>query len=285
MAKRRSVKPETQLKHALRALERGQYQQALGRLENLLPLTQDDPVLAEQVHLAKADAYLNLRDLPQAIEYAEAAIKLNPAGERGYYLLGFAHSVKTDWAKAIPALRQAMALNPDEPEYYRSLGWALFNQDQTKQEGQALLEKALNMDPTHISTLTDLAMLYGQEQHFERALIFARRAVQLAPSDPLAQEVLAGLTHFKQEFERLGAQPASKPAPKPSTEAEWRELIAAGDDFNQVMQLWVDLHSAKGIDDLNASLKQFRELWNSTPRPELGGHSPYELLGRGGEKE
>lgn len=284
MAKQRSVKPETRLKHALQALERGQYRQALRRLENLLPLTQDDPVLAEQVHLAMADAYLSLRDLPRAIKHAEAAIKLNPASEQGYYLLGFAQSVKTDWAEAIPALRQAMALNPDEPEYYRSLGWALFNQDQTDQEGQALLEKALHMNPTHIPTLTDLAMLYGQEQRFERALIFARRAVQLAPSDPLAQKVLAGLTHFKQEFERLGEQPASKPAPKPSTEAEWRELIAASDDFNQVMRLWIDLHPAQDIDDLNASLKQFRELWNSTPRPELGEHSPYELLGRGGKK-
>lgn len=285
MAKQRSVKPETRLKHALRVLERGQYQQALRRLENLLPLTQDDPVLAEQVHLATADAYLNLRDLPQAINHAEAAIKLNPAGERGYYLLGFAQSVKTDWANAIPALRQAMALNLDEPEYCRSLGWALFNQDQTKQEGQELLEKALIMDPTHIPTLTDLAMLYGQEQRFERALIFARRAVQLAPSDPLAQKVLAGLTYFKQEFERLGEPPAPKPAPKPSTEAEWRELITASDDFNQVMRLWIDLHPAKDIDDLNASLKQLNDLWNTTPRPELGGRSPNEMMGRGGKKE
>lgn len=284
MAKQRSVKPETRLKHALQALERGQYRQALRRLENLLPLTQDDPVLAEQVHLAMADAYLSLRDLPQAIKHAEAAIKLNSASERGYYLLGFAQSVKTDWAEAIPALRQAMALDPDEPEYCRSLGWALFNQDQTNPEGQALLEKALNMNPTHIPTLTDLAMLYGQEQRFERALIFARRAVQLAPSDPLAQKVLAGLTHFKQEFERLGEQPASKPAPKPSTEAEWRERIAASDDFNQVMRLWIDLHPAQDIDDLNASLKQFRELWNDTPRPELGGRSPNEMMGPGGNK-
>ena len=284
MAKKRSTNPETQLTRAFRALEQGQHRKALRHLEKLLPLTEDNPALGEQVHLAMADAHLTLRNLPQAIEHAETTLTFNAESDRACYLLGFAHSIKGDWPQAIQAMRRAVALDPAEAEYYRALGWALFNQDQSKEEGQTLLEQALNMAPTHIPILTDLAMLHSQAQRFDQALIFARRAAELAPSDPMARQVLAGVTHFKREFERLGGQPASKPAPKPSTEAEWRELIAVTPDFKQVMQLWFDLHPAKDLDEANTSLQQLNELWNSTPRPELGGRTPNEMMGRSGKK-
>jgi hypothetical protein len=137
------------------------------------------------------------------------------------------------------------------------------------------------MAPAYVPLLIDLAMLYTKEQRFDQALIFARRAVQLAPSDPTAQQVLANLTHFEREFKRLGGQPPGPELPlNPTTEAEWRELIAATDDYNKLVQIWVKLHPADNIDDLNASLRELSDLWNSTPRPELGGRSPNEMMGR-----
>ena len=280
MAKQRSANLDQQLKRALYALEQGQFRQALRRLEKLLPLARTDPGLGEQVHLALADAHLSLRHLPQAIEHAEAVLVLNDENERACYLLGFAHSIKGDWARAIPVLRRAVHLDQAEAEYYRALGWALFNQGEAPAEGQALLEKALHMAPSHVPALTDLAMVHSQVQQFDQALIFARRAVELAPADPLVREVLAGVSHFKQEFERLGGHSGSKPPVQPTTEAEWRELIAASDDFKQVMQLWFELHPAQDIAEANRSLQYLNDLWNSTPRPELGGRSPNEMMGR-----
>lgn len=70
----------------------------------------------------------------------------------------------------------------------------------------------------------------------------------------------------------------------PSTGAEWRELIATADDFKQVIQLWLDLHPAQDLNEVNASLRQLNELCNSTPRPELGGRSPNEMMGLPGKK-
>ncbi len=279
--KRRAADPQSQLKRALHALERGQYQLALRQLERLLPLTQGDPALQEQVYLGMADALLNLRDLPPAIRQAQAAINLNPASERGYYLLGFTYSVQNNWAQAIPPLRRALELNPENAEYYRSLGWAVFNEGQAKAEGQTLLEQALQMAPTEVSILTDLAMVHAQEQRFDQALVYARRAVELAPNYPLAREVLTNLSHFKREFERLGGQPPSRKLPtRPTTEAEWREVIAATDDFDHLIKLWLELHPAKDLAEINASMRVLNDLWNSTPRPELGGRSPNQMMGR-----
>ena len=277
--KKRPTRLETQLKRALSAIERGQYERALGKLENLLPQVQDNPLLAEQVYLAMADACLNLRNLPQAVSLATRAVELNSESEQAYYLLGFACSVAADWDQAISALRQAVMLNPDQAEYYRALGWALFNQDQTNQAGLESLEKALNMSPTHISSLTDLAMLHTHQQNFDMALIYAHRAVTLAPSDSLTQDILHNITYFKQEYERLGGQPIVKLPAKPATEVEWREVIALSADYHQVQQLWLDLHPAEDVDELNAGLQEFKYLWNTTPRFELGGRSPEEMLG------
>jgi tetratricopeptide (TPR) repeat protein len=274
--KRRGADPESQLKRAFSALERGQHRQALRQLERVLPQVEDDPALAEQVHLAMSDACLNLRELSQAISHALAAVDINPNSDQAYYLLGFAHSVNQAWDPAVEALQQALELDPGNAEYYRALGWALFNRGD-EAWGQSLLEQA----PTYVPALTDLAMLHAKQERYDQALIYARRAVQLAPGDARTQEVFAVLSHFKSEYERLGGQ--TKPEPtRPATEAEWRELIARTDNFNELVQLWFELHPAQDLDALNADLQQLQELWNSTPRPELGGRSPNEMMGLGG---
>jgi tetratricopeptide (TPR) repeat protein len=284
--KRRAADLQTQLQRALRTLQRGQYRQAVRQLERLLPLAQDDPATQEQIYLAMADALLSLQEFSPAIRYATAALNLNPDSERAHYLLGFSYSAQNNWSQAIPPLRRAAELNPAEAEYYRSLGWALYNQGQAKAEGLALLEKALQLAPTYIPILTNLAMLHGLEHRFDQALTYARRAVELAPTYPLAREVLARLTQFKREFERLGAQKKTPKAPaRPTTEAEWRELIANTDDFKQVMQLWLELHPAKDLDEANASMRVLNDLWNSTPRPELGNRSPNQMMGRDNEAD
>lgn len=269
---------KSEFSRAMRLMEGGHYRRALLQLEKLLPQAPTDPELGELVYLAMADAWLNLRQPGQTIQSALAALGLNPTSERAYYFLGFAHSRNAHWEQAIAALRQAVALNPTEAEYYRSLGWALYAQGQAKAEGQALLEKALTLAPTYLPILTDLAMLHAQEEQFEQALIYARRASELNPTDPLTQDVLAKIIHFKREFERLSKKrPQAKAPAKPKTEAEWRELIAVSDDYRQLIQLWIDLHPTDDIDVLNASLQKLNDLWNSTPRPELGGLSPKEM--------
>lgn len=138
--KQRATDPHSQFNRAIRALELGQYRRALRQLERLIRLTQDNPALQEEIHLAMADALLSLRDLGPATRQAQAALALNSQSQRGHYLLGFIYSVQNKWDLAIPALRQAQQLNPSEAEYFRALGWAMFHQSQTKSEGLALVE-------------------------------------------------------------------------------------------------------------------------------------------------
>lgn len=102
---------------------------------------------------------------------------------------------------------------------------------------------------------------------------------ELAPDDPRAQEVFAVLSHFQSEYERLAGL-RQEPV-RPGTEAEWRELIAATGSFQDLIQLWFELYPAEDLAEANRSLQKLQELWNSTPWPELGGHSPNEMLGPG----
>jgi tetratricopeptide (TPR) repeat protein len=279
MKKKPGANPSNQFEQAVSALQQGRFRQAQRQLEQLLPLVEAYPVQAEQVHLALADACLSLRELPQAIDHAGAVLELNPENDQAHYVLGFAYSAMEEWDRAVEALQQAAELAPENAEYYRSLGWAIFNQGDAAW-GQSLLEQALEKAPTHIPILTDLAMVHARAERFDQALVYARRAAELAPDDPRAQEVFAVLPHFQSEYERLGGSPPQEPA-RPSTEAEWRELIAVTGSFQDLIPLWFELHPAQDLDEANQSLQNLQELWNSTPRPELGGRSPNDMLGPG----
>ena len=277
MKKTPGASPSSQFEQAVSALQQGRFRQAQRQLEQLLPQVEAYPAQVEQVHLALADACLSLRELPQAIDHAGAALELNPDNDQAHYVLGFAYSTREEWDQAVAALQQAAELAPENAEYCRSLGWAIFNQGDAAW-GQSLLEQALEKAPTHIPILTDLAMLHARAERFDQAVIYARRAAELDPGDPRAQEVFAVLSHFQSENERLGGSSQQEPV-RPTTEAEWRELIAATGSFQDLVPLWFEQHPAKDLDEANRSLQTLQELWNSTPRPELGGRSPNDMLG------
>lgn len=279
MVHRKMNNPEAQFEEALRLLKRGKYQPALRQLKKLLPLTADNPALAEQVHLVMADISLSLRQLSQTIRHAETVIELNAENYRAYYLLGFAYSVQADWEQSISALQQALRMAPadESAEYHRALGWSMFNRNPESGEGLKHLEKALQTAPMHTPILTDLAMAYAQKQDFDKALVYARQVVQIDPADAQAREMVDTLTHFRSEYKRLGGKRAKRKK-RPSTEAEWRKLIAETDNPNELVQLWLDIYPAKDINDANESIAKLMALWNSTPRPELGGRSPDEMF-------
>ena len=60
---------------------------------------------------------------------------------------GLLYESKEDWHKAAGAYREAMALDPDEPEAYFTLGNALFNSGQFVEAAQQYLEAKERFQP------------------------------------------------------------------------------------------------------------------------------------------
>jgi|GEM_PF-3472254 len=67
--------------------------------------------------------------------------------------------------------------------------------------------------------------------------------------------------------------------PLPRTEAEWRAFIAEAESPLQVMSAWFDQYQPTSIQEINEVAQYIQALWNTTPRPELGGRTPCQAAG------
>ncbi|MBY0404951.1 MAG: tetratricopeptide repeat protein, partial [Cyanobacteria bacterium] len=98
-------------------------------------------------------------------------------------------------AKAIPLLRQAIALDPNFHTPYYNLGY-LMMRGKRNQEAIACFEQALILDPKDFKTYNNLGSLYQLMGDFSKALSCFQKAVKLKPEYYLGYFNL-GVTHLK----------------------------------------------------------------------------------------
>jgi predicted CXXCH cytochrome family protein len=127
---------------AAQVRDRRNLNEGLPRLANLL----------ERYHPGQAGFYAELGqgyraagDLAKAIPYFEEAERREPTAFR-LVQLGNALLENRQFPQAEAALRRAIALAPDEPSGWATLGWVLWQQDKGA-EARADLERAVALDP------------------------------------------------------------------------------------------------------------------------------------------
>jgi len=67
--------------------------------------------------------------------------------------------------------------------------------------------------------------------------------------------------------------------PLPQTEDEWRAFIARAASPTQVISAWFEQYPPADIDEANEVANYLMALWNTTPRPELGDRTPFQMAG------
>ena len=158
---------------------------AAAQVRNRRNLTQGLPRLAnllERYHPAQAGFYAELAqgygaagDWAKAIPYFEEAARREPTAFR-ITQLGNALLENRQFPQAEAALRRAIALAPDEPLEWGTLGWVLWQQDKGA-EARADLERAVALDPELPELHNNLANVEwgtadqaAAEQQFREAL-------------------------------------------------------------------------------------------------------------------
>jgi Flp pilus assembly protein TadD len=111
--------------------------------------------------------------------------------------------MQSEWGKAIGEFEVALDKEPNNSEYLRGLGWALHSAGD-KAKGLACLHRAVDLAPTNMNILTDLAAAYLSDFQFDKAREYAETAVQIDPSSDLARDVLANIDHFQRKLRRFG---------------------------------------------------------------------------------
>lgn len=173
----------------------GEHKKSISEAERLLF---DDPNCVEALEEI-ADNYVSLDNFDKAEKACHRALKLNEGSYTAKYILGFIHSQKQEWPKAINYLKSSNNIHSNNPEILRCLGWALFNHNKRTQ-GVVILERALNLDPENALTLCNLGICYMQMKNFDKAIELLKKASELDPQNKRIRECFTAASSFRDRF-------------------------------------------------------------------------------------
>jgi hypothetical protein len=145
--------------------------------------------LADQVYSMLSTAYECLADAREREDYARglnSGVKSGVTDEVGRILQaeaafqrGETHAKRREWHKAAQAFEQAVKLYPQEGEFHAHVGWAVFQQDTSRNAAAAQrhMERGLELSPRFDRGYVFLGTLFKMtgrpqlaEQQFERAI-------------------------------------------------------------------------------------------------------------------
>ncbi len=196
---------------------------------------------AADFHLTRAHVFLALNRPHDAVQSCRVALRAKPGSAVAYQTLGHALSDRGDPDAAIEAYREALRLQADLPDLHNNLGTAL-RQANRLDEAEHELANA----PPDPGALVNLSSVQKERGAFDRAEATLRRALAIAPADPILQynwsllmlllnrpaEAWAG---WEQRF-RAGAVPLP-----PHAQPQW-----IGDSLGQRSLL---VHAEQGLGD------------------------------------
>jgi tetratricopeptide (TPR) repeat protein len=175
---------------------RRSYQQALEIEPNNIPALK-----------ALALLYVTIKDHDRAIAAYQSALKAVPKDASIWFDLGMYQMQCKEWAPAVEDLRQAVALDPENRHYTKTLGFCLARAGRFD-ESLICLQQAVGPAEAHY----DVARMQLHLQQDEAAKRHLYLALQADPQHHGARELLARL-------EAPPTQQVERPAPTPNRPA------------------------------------------------------------------
>ncbi len=182
-------------------IEQGNFDKAIEIYKYILIRYGDNAVAAKYANAYLGDIYLTLKDHGTAQIYIQKAIDTDAENPSYRYQMGFVYSLQRKWNKAIREFELAVAKEPNNDEYLRGLGWAIYNDGDTV-KGLACLLRASEKDPGNINTLNDLAVAYLGLIDFKNAKQCVKKVLLIDPDNYLAKETLKQIEFLLKSHKR-----------------------------------------------------------------------------------
>ncbi len=138
----------------------------------------------------------------QAMSAAEKAIKLDPMNDEAYTTLSILNLYSTwDWPKAKEAFENAIAKNPNNEIAHAHFAWyhILFD-DMEKSIFHA--KKAVMIEPFSASYTAWLALLYYHNKEYDKAEIWAKKALAIKEDVPYGNLVMGLVSLQRKQYQQ-----------------------------------------------------------------------------------
>lgn len=169
-------------------------------------LTESDEPAARKrarLHLALALAYYEQDQASVALDEIKRGLLLDPTLGSLYNLRGLVFQRLAEPALGEASLRQALALNPQDPDALHNLAWMLCLQSR-HDDAQALFARALAWPGAPAKTWMAQGLCQKQAGQLPAAEQSLQRALDLAPGQALVRYQLAQLMYQRRDW--LGAR-------------------------------------------------------------------------------
>lgn len=162
-------------------------------LEVLRALAAEYPELST-VQASLADALRRTEHCVEAVEYYTAALDLVDITQTRYWFVYYARGIcrefTGDYEAAEADFRQALVLNPGQPQVLNNLGYSLVEQRRNLDEALDMIERAVEAQPESGYIVDSLGWVLYRLGRFEEAVEPMERAVELLPNDPIVNDHL-----------------------------------------------------------------------------------------------
>ena len=179
----------------------------------------------------------NLEDYRKAVGFFDEAIRLDPD-----YALAYAErseawtwigdlsnkKQKEAWATARSDAEKAVGIGPRLSEAHAALGWVRFFVEWKFGEGLAELKRARQLSPGNPTANDLLARVLVYLGHFQEAEELARQAIELDPLNFLARNNLARILYVEGKLDeaQTSARKAADLQPTAASSHRWQVMIA-----------------------------------------------------------
>jgi len=181
---------DAQLGRADAYFEDGREEAAVGVLRDLAA---QHPALAT-VQAALGDALRRTDRCAEAVTAYTAALDLVDITQSRYWFLyytrGICFETLDDFTGSEANFRQALVLNPEQPQVLNNLGYSLVEQRRNLDEALGMIERAVAARPDSGYIVDSLGWVLYRLGRFDEAVAPMERAVALLPTDPIINDHL-----------------------------------------------------------------------------------------------
>ncbi len=146
------------------------------------------------VHLALGDALRRAEKFADAVLSYDAAIALIQKPDPRHWVLYYSRAVckerSNDWPGAEADFRQALALQPDQPQVLNYLGYSYLDRHENLDEALDLIKRAVAAEPESGYIIDSLAWALYRLGRYDEALAPMEKASLLEPVDPVVTDHL-----------------------------------------------------------------------------------------------
>jgi tetratricopeptide (TPR) repeat protein len=162
-------------------------------IEVLEQLAQDFPTIP-RVHSALGDLQRQQENYGAAVKAYDRALEFTEEDGRGRWFLlyarGISHERLDNWDRAEADFRNALVLNPEQPQVLNYLGYSMVEKQANLDEALEMIERAVAARPDSGYIVDSLGWVLYRLGRYDEAVGHMEKAVELMAVDPVVNDHL-----------------------------------------------------------------------------------------------